>query len=60
MKDIKFLEVVLNEGDCMYIPAYFYYQQRSFGEAYDEESYKKGNQQHVNAGSTHDSIIFKF
>ena len=25
VRDVKFLDVILNEGDCLYIPAYFYY-----------------------------------
>jgi len=58
--DVKFLNVILNEGDCMYIPAYFYYQSRSLGDAKDDLGYRKDSQKLVNVGSTYDSIIFKF
>lgn len=43
VKDVKFLTVTLNEGDCLYIPAYFHYQQRSLGLQKNDMKYKSNS-----------------
>ena len=60
VKDVNFLDVFLNEGDCMYVPAYFIYQQRSLGEKKNDMGYKTNSLNHLDTGSKFDSIIFKF
>jgi hypothetical protein len=32
-KQVKFIEAILEAGDCIYVPAYYYIQSQTFAEA---------------------------